>query len=49
MKKELYIAPKVQEYEISSEGFLCSSPAGAGVLYDNSWTLTFTDDLDYEN
>ena len=43
MKKEFYVAPQMQEFEISSEGVLCSSPAGAGNLGDNSW------DLDYDN
>ena len=43
MKKEFYVAPVMQEFEISSEGVLCSSPAGAGNLGDNSW------DLDYDN
>lgn len=48
MKRELYVAPAVQEFEVCSEGVLCSSPAGAGNLYDNAWEVTFTDDLDFD-
>ena len=48
MKKELYIAPQMQEFEIRSEGVLCSSPAGAGNLYDNAWEVTFTDEVDFD-
>ena len=48
MRNELYIAPAVQEFAISSEGVLCSSPAGAGNLYDNAWEVTFTDEVDFD-
>ena len=41
MKKELYVAPQVQEYEINAEGVLCTSGAGAGNLNDNQWDLDF--------
>lgn len=37
-----YETPACASLELSSEGILCeSNPAGAGVLDDNSWNLTF--------
>ena len=36
-----YLTPEISEYEIRTEGVLCSSPGGAGSLGDNSWDLTF--------
>lgn len=37
-----YLAPEIRELEISTEGILCESTAGAGTLDDNTWgELTF--------
>lgn len=37
-----YETPVCTSLELSSEGILCeSNPAGAGVLDDNSWNLTY--------
>ncbi len=37
-----YLAPEVRWLEISTEGILCESTAGAGYLEDNAWgDLTF--------
>ena len=37
-----YLAPEIWELEISTEGILCGSTAGAGFLEDNAWgDLTF--------
>ena len=37
-----YEPPVCASLELSSEGILCeSNPAGAGVLNDNEWNLTF--------
>ena len=35
--KRFYLAPEIQELEISTECILCASTAGAGTLGDNSW------------
>ena len=32
-----YLAPYVMKLEISAEGILCESTAGAGTLDDNPW------------
>ena len=39
--KRFYLTPEIEELEISTEGILCESTAGAGTLDDNSWDLTF--------
>ena len=30
-KKELYLTPEVDIFEVKTEGVICGSPAGAGV------------------
>ena len=40
--KTNYQTPDIMELEISTEGILCGSTAGAGFLEDNAWgDLTF--------
>lgn len=40
--KRFYLAPKITEIEVDTEGVLCeSNAAGAGNLNDNDWDLTF--------
>lgn len=41
MKNKNYFAPEACELQVSTEGILCASVTGAGVLNDNSWDLTF--------
>jgi hypothetical protein len=49
MKESLYVSPMIQDFQLSLEGILCSSPAGAGNLNDDSWSLEIVDEIDFDD
>mgnify|MGYP006991716341 CR=1 FL=1 len=49
MKESIYVSPMMREFQVSWEGILCSSPAGAGNLNDDSWSLEAVNEIDFDS